>query len=472
MPAVKVYLIGCVAVGGVWLSLHFNEWFLLLFAGALTWAIYEWRALRRNEAIIKRRGDAELQMLEAAARKAQHDADLRGEDVERARAQRALIPAGYVGAQLYRPEHTNLYHLWTYKQEVSPAVVKVAEDVAQAAIAPALPRAASLYDLLPTLDAAQGRILLGFDGDGPIWLSVDELLSVAMAGNSGRGKSKALLWLTLQLIRQGVTVIVLDGKGDLRRWLGTHHAVAYTPAEIRQSVDSLIVEADWRLEQASSDADATFKPVLAVIDELDLVAGRYGRTVDLIERLTKKTRSVNVHGIYSNQSVPADLVGGVATRGVIVSRICLYCDDEAARMIGVRANNGAAALLQQLAPPAPQGLAVARTAVFGWRIIAFPYVPDSAIAQLLYSVPPLAPLPMKQPVSPPPAQVAEITPESPDRTPPGGRGKRSLVSEDERQEILEYATQGLSPAGIATAMHRRNAFADIVRLVLQEEGLI
>jgi hypothetical protein len=177
----------------------------------------------------------------------------------------------------------------------------------------------------------------------------------------------------------------------------------------------------------------------------------------LIELLTKKTRSVNIHGIYSNQSVPADLVGGVATRGVIVSRICLYCDDEAARLIGVRANNGASALLQQLAPPAPAGLAVARTAAFGWKIISFPYVADSAIAHLL-------PLPTLPPLPPNPKRVS-LSPELPHHAPLMPISER----EKERENILTLAGQGYKPYVIARMMGRAGAYAEVVKQVLAEE---
>jgi hypothetical protein len=339
---------------------------------------------------------------------------------------------------------------------VSPAVVHITDEPEPLLEAPALPSARSAYDALPLLESARGRILLGYDSAGPLWLDLADLLSVAMAGNSGRGKSKALLWLTLQLLKQGVETFILDGKGDLRRWLGSYHAVAYQPGEISQMVDNLIVEANWRLRAASEDITANFAPILVVLDELDLVAGRCARAIDLIELLTKKTRSVNIHGIYSNQSVPADLVGGVATRGVIVSRICLYCDDEAARLIGVRANNGASALLQQLAPPAPAGLAVARTAAFGWKIISFPYVADSAIAHLLPpTLPPLPPNPNRVSLSPELPHHAPLTPSS--------------EREKERENILTLAGQGYKPYVIARMMGRAGAYAEVVKQVLAEE---
>ncbi len=413
---IKVFLVCFSALLGIWALIALQWLFWLLVGILLLYGLFRaWLAGRRHLAADR--------LIQAEVSKEKARAALEWETVKTAEARRHLIPFDYIGAQLRTPDQASLYHVW------GRGVAKVSETAIEALPPgpPALPSAASVFEVLPTLESAGGRILLGYDADGPVWLGVDELLSVAMAGNSGRGKSRALLWLAAQLIRTGVTTIFLDGKGDLRRWLSAYHAVAYTPAEIKQSVDAIMLEADWRLRCSADDASATYAPVLVIIDELDLVIGRYERTLELIEMLTKKTRSVNVHGIYSNQSVPADLVGGVQNRGVIVSRICLYCDDEAARLLGVRANNGAAALLQQIAPPASPGLAVARTAAFGWKLLAFPYVPDGAIQWLLdRGVPELPPLPPNPNYKP--SLSAQAAPAIPVKVP--------SVEERERERIL------------------------------------
>ncbi len=336
-----------------------------------------------------------------------------------------------------------------------------------------LPRAKSIYDILPLLDQTD-KIPFGYDLDGLIWLSVDELLSIVIAGNSGRGKSRALLYLTLMLLRKNVQVVILDGKGDLRRWLGSFHAVAYLPRDIMRSVDWLMSEADRRLDAASQDVNVTFPPIIVVMDELDLIAGRYERVAGLVERLTKKTRSVNMHGMYCNQSIPAELVGGVKTRGVITSRVCFYCDDEAARLVGVRANNGAANLLHQVAPPAEQGLAVASTVAFGWRVVAFPFVPDGAIAHVL-PPPTLPPLPMKQNhvIVQPEATFSSLSVPDAQNSANGvqteKRREEKTVSDAERQRILALAQEGHAPSDIARIMRRSSNYYYVVRQVLAQE---
>lgn len=448
---IKVFLVCFSALLGIW-ALFVWAWLFWLVVGlVLVYGLFRvWLGWRHNVAGVR--------MIQAEASTKEAVAALHWEAVETAKARRLWIPGDYVGAQLRTPDQASLYHVW------GRGSVKVSETAIEALPAgpPALPSAASVFELLPTLESAAGRILLGFDAEGPVWLRVDELLSVAMAGNSGRGKSKALLWLALQLIRQNITVVFLDGKGDLRRWLSSYHAVAYTPAEIKQSVDAILLEADWRLRMSADDANASYAPVLVVIDELDLVIGRYEKTLALIEMLTKKTRSVNIHGIYSNQSVPADLVGGVQNRGVIVSRICLYCDDEAARLIGVRANNGAAALLQQIAPPASPGLAVARTAAFGWKLLAFPYVPDGAIRWMLDRVPELPPLPPNPNYKP--SLSARPEPEIPAKVP--------SVEERERERIKGElkAHPEWSNARIFQALGFRNNNKLSLIKALREEG--
>ena len=351
------------------------------------------------------------------------------------------------------PHKTYPASLTSLTPHYDPRIIAPAALPAPVVEATPLPTARSIYEAMPS--GRDGRILLGYDGNGPCWLEVDELLSIAMAGNSGRGKSNALVWLVLQFIRQGIQTVILDGKGDLRRWIGSYHPVSYTPLELTNVVRWLLLEGKRRLEEASVQAGAAPDPLLVVVDELDLVESRAPDAVSLVELLTKKTRSVNMHGIYSNQSIPADLVGGVQTRGVIASRICFYCDDEAARLIGVRANNGAATLLQRIAPPEPPGLALARTVAFGWKLIAIPEVPEPAVSWLLQGMPPLPPLPMK----------VSLSAEMPAQTP------LSAV-EEERERIRDAIAQHptWSNAAIAQALGYRNNNKLSLIKAIREEG--
>jgi hypothetical protein len=145
---------------------------------------------------------------------------------------------------------------------------------------------------------------------------------------------------------------------------------------------------------------------------------------------------------------------------VIVSRICLYCDDEAARLIGVRANNGAAALLQQIAPPASPGLAVARTAAFGWKLLAFPFVPDGAIRWMLDSVPELPPLPPNPNYKP--SLSARPEPEIPAKAP--------YVEERERILATLAAHPEWGNARVAQELGFRNNNKLSLIKALREEG--
>lgn len=396
------------------------------------------------------------------------------------RVQVMPLPAYPAGLQTLN--YHNAPHITAKEQPALPAPVVDA--------LPALPTAKSIYELAPAMHNVD-KVLLGYDEQGPIWLEIDDLLSIAMAGNSGRGKSRALLWLVVQFLRLKVATVIIDGKADLRKWLGIYHPVAYTPPEIQRVVDEGIYDIEQRLEADSQGLGMEFPPKLFIIDELDLVAGRYAGVTKLIELLTKKSRSVNVHGVYSNQSIPADLVGGIKNRGVIVSRICFYCDDEAAQLIGVRERNGGSELLQRIGPPAPQGLALARTAVFGWKLVAFPFVPDTAISFMLEGLNPLRPLPMKvQPTDPYAAQYGypfglpsdekTVITGSLSLSPPPAAPKTAPTApkpplserEKEREKILELAAQGFKPYVIARKLGRAGAYAEEVKEIIAEAGNI
>ncbi len=294
----------------------------------------------------------------------------------------------------------------TLHQTVAPRITEQSrpalpapEKSSEATITP-LPMSRTIYEVAGDM-ALRDEVFFGFSQEGPIWLEFKDLLSVGMIGNSRRGKSNALLCVVIGLLMKrvripGLDVCIFDGKGDLYKWLSAYHSVAYTPAEVEQMARGGLQEFARRQEEDRLNPGKKFPPIIFVFDEVDLLTARCKVVLDLIVALVKKAAYVNMHCLLANQSLEAELLGGVKNRGVVVSRVAFYCEAEAARMFGVTAASGAANLLQRIGPPAPAGLSVARTVVFAWQLIAWPYIPETAIPFLLSGLPPLPPLPIKQ----------------------------------------------------------------------------
>lgn len=252
------------------------------------------------------------------------------------------------------------------------------------------PVAEDFSALVSLLDRAIGQFPLGYaleNGPGsrsiPVWVPAEKILSGMIGGETGNGKTTALYWLAILAIRQGWHTYMFDGKADLKKAFGRFIPCAYTPQEIERMAVEVTKLVDVRFDLASQDPEVQFKPVRVVLDEVDRLKERYDGISKLIETLVRKARSVNVDGYFTDQAFKVEEMGGQDTRGVVPLRVGFWADSEAARTIGIRKENGGAALMNLIAPPAPPGLAVVRSKVFDWRILRFPYISVEQVMMLL-----------------------------------------------------------------------------------------
>lgn len=267
--------------------------------------------------------------------------------------------------------------------------------------------------LVSILDRAIGQFMLGYaleNGPGsrsiPVWAPIEKILSGMIGGETGNGKTTFLYWLALLAIRQGGHTYMFDGKADLKKAFGRYIPCAYTPREIEQMALEVMALVDRRFDRASEDPSVCFSRVEVFLDEVDRLRERYDGIARLVETLVRKARSVNVDAYFTNQAFKVEEMGGQDTRGVVPFRVGFWADSEAARTIGIRKENGGAALMNLIAPPAPPGLSVVRCKAFDWRILRFPNISVEQVMQLLArylqqpqgpldDIPLLAPLPKK-----------------------------------------------------------------------------
>jgi hypothetical protein len=111
-----------------------------------------------------------------------------------AEARRALIPEGFIGAQLARPEQAGHYHVWSFKQEWPtprqlPTTVQEVPALALSEPAGAdLPRAEPFSRLVSRI--APGHLILGFNTAGAIPGDLSDLLSTAIVAGLARARRR------------------------------------------------------------------------------------------------------------------------------------------------------------------------------------------------------------------------------------------------------------------------------------------
>ncbi len=483
MP-VKIYIIGGTTVFGVWLSINFSWWFSLIFAASLTWAASELLKERKAARMQAFLDEIEMQKMKSEAQVAQARADLETEAVHRARAQRTLIPQGYIGAQLYRPEHANLYHVWGEIEQKITMPVRVAEETTTVLPpAPGLPGPTDLSWVLGTFRPTPERILLALGPSGPITCSLKGLSHVALASPTGGGKSSIVRLLEAQLAALGVPVVHCDphftefDPETGEDWRPIAQRLAQPPIreprKIAAFLAQLVTETRRRYDLRSEGKHwgahlwAVLEELPAVLASLDKEAAR--QVADDYSMLLREARKVGIYLIAVSQDwlvatigtdggeIRANLLtayfagGGLATARAILDQHVKLPED-------TPLGKGVVLLRNVEAQPAP---ALGRV----------PYASNEALYRLLPAqdeendgLPPVQPLPMKEDFSR--SRAEEIPAET-------AQKPLQSASAKARNEIRDWYEKGFTkPHVIARKMGKASSYADDVRLILQEEGLI
>ena len=271
--------------------------------------------------------------------------------------------------------------------------------------APADPLTAPAWSIVrqsftPTPD----RLLLGYSSSGLLTAPLSDLLSTAIVGRSGTGKSSLLRLIVAQAGEIGVRVIAWD----------LHNSATVPGAElcttlrdINQSAAGLMRLLDSRYAgRESSDV-----PVLVVADEAPLLLSQSQLAQDATRRIVLEGRKVRVFMLLAGQSLPAKLFdGGTLIRDGLSSRFAFAASAQTARMAGL---DGAIA---RSVPALPVGHAILDGVVTGRSgpvRIAVPWVePPPPARRIAAQVQPVQPV---QPVqsaieTPVPAQFDAVPP--------------------------------------------------------------
>lgn len=214
---------------------------------------------------------------------------------------------------------------------------ELAADAGAVAQAVALPTAPPLRDLVaggftPTMQ----RVILGYGVAGPVYAPLSGLLSTAVAGRPGQGKSTLLRLVAYQTIAAGGAVYLLDPHGSIADDVrdAPVKANAGTARELADVSGVLLEELDKRLHRYRA-GKRDFAPILSLVDELPAVALASKPAMEAAGRLVLEGRKVGMFCFVSGQGLPAQQFGGRLVRDALSSRYVFKTSADEARRCGL-----------------------------------------------------------------------------------------------------------------------------------------
>lgn len=325
-----------------------------------------------------------------------------------------------------------------------------------------LPTAPSFGEILRTgWQPSLQQMLLGYSHDGPIYGDIAALLSTAVAGRPGQGKSSLLRLVAAQMyLTQGVCVS-LDPHGSIAEDVpGLVYREASTAAELDDMANWLVNRLEIRLK-AYRQGERRFRPLMALTDEFPIVSLASREAVEAIGRVVLEGRKVRMFCLISGQGLPASQFGGSLVRDALSSRYIFQTTARQGQMAGL--DKEAIKLLDRLdigrcvldGPVKPQ-------------IIAVPYVNNQDLRLITASKPQEAAGQAEQPArayqSPP--QPAQDVVEGQYRELPSPNANPKLIRA--YREVVENGNNSVDK--LAKALGCSTSTASQLLQVLEEKG--
>ncbi len=296
-----------------------------------------------------------------------------------------------------------------------------------------------------------GRLVLGYNTQGPIIGDVSDLLSMAFVGKPGTGKSTGLLYYLAILLLVDASVFVFDHQGslsevaDLIPYYGEFSEIYGVLPEIYAEIEER--EEMWR------HGKQVKKPLLLLVDELPGLARYEAKTkpaesvLDLAEKIVIENRKHNCYCMLTGTSLPANVLPTL-TRDNLSSRLVFNSSDMHARMAGLDE-----ASRKKLLP-------LLRKAQPGTAILDVSRRPEPDITALPFTTV---------------DDLRTIIDSNLDSVPGSGTGTAGTaflsVSPEEREQIIELAKAGIPRREMCLALGKGKYYYDTVKQVLDEEGL-
>ncbi len=277
---------------------------------------------------------------------------------------------------------------------------ELAEPAPAAELLPTLPRAEPFYRIREQI--APGHLILGYNVAGAIPGDLTDLLSTAIVGRPGTGKTTALRFVCAQLLKAGGTPMMMDPHGSIIDELGDVLTCAESPQAIEGMARAMENELDRRLEVRRSGQQVG-GPILLLADEWPVISRMAPKAVEVAGRIVLEGRKVGMYALISGQGLPSEQLGGSLVRDALSSRYVFNTTPAQARMAGMD-NETAKLLITQLDTAGP-GYAILASAKRRAEIVAIPDTTTGDVRALLTPVP-LFSLSARQ-VSVPPKTTAD-----------------------------------------------------------------
>lgn len=160
----------------------------------------------------------------------------------------------------------------------------------------------------------ENHVLICYNENGPVWGTVDDLLSSNIVGKPGRGKTVLLFFFTAQFLKIGAQVIAFDPHGsmiEIADYISYEHE--YTAME--QAVPKVEAMVNARLQafkqwQRTKVMPAVLKrPVLFMVDELPAISlwekenKPEHSILALIQRIILESRKTRMYVMLSGQAI-------------------------------------------------------------------------------------------------------------------------------------------------------------------------
>src|SRR6266571_2031215 len=235
--------------------------------------------------------------------------------------------------------------------EYTPPVVETSLSPARRALLPPRPGAdLSSEPVIPHAPAFREMchlirpdcLVLCYTEHGPAYGSIEDLLSMAIVGKPGRGKTTALLYYVAMLLSAGAEVHVWDPHGSMSELAGCHPRLSYTDTLEDLSTSIAYLERELAGREARYRQSRQVRhPLLLLVDELPVI-GDYEKALKrdaatpthLIKRFVLEGRKWRCFFIASGQSTDAEILPTRVTEN-LSSRIIFFSSDRRARMAGL-----------------------------------------------------------------------------------------------------------------------------------------
>ena len=244
-------------------------------------------------------------------------------------------------------------------KDPAPLFLGSGQDTHETQEAPiAIPRAPAFREMCHLI--SRDRLILCYTASGPAYGTVDDLLSMAVTGKPGRGKTTALMYYVTILLSIGAEVIIWDPHGAMGELaLLNGKSLAGLPATacvIYLDRKEEIINSIPALQEDLAERDALYRPPsrrvkhprLLLADELpvladfdDELARVYKKReeeapslIKVIRRYVLEARKWRCFFIGSGQSMDAEILPTRVTES-LNSRIVFFSSDRRARMAGL-----------------------------------------------------------------------------------------------------------------------------------------